>query len=134
MKIAFPLRNKTELAIDFIRCQTIGIYDEISQSLEYVSFNDHSNLSSSQFLDNFKSKGVDCVISPDFTCNELRSFRENNIKTYKASSQRVEGNINRLNSCVLRLFGRYDKYHIDNCHTNCLGCDGVKEYHNCILE
>jgi len=122
MKIAFPLRNKTELAIDFIRCQTIGIYDEISQSLEYVSFNDHSNLSSSQFLDNFKSKGVDCVISPDFTCNELRSFRENNIKTYKASSEKIEGNISRLISSTLYLFSRNDKYHVDVCSADCTGC------------
>jgi predicted Fe-Mo cluster-binding NifX family protein len=122
MKIAFPLRNKTELAIDFIRCQTIGIYDEISQSLEYVSFNDNSNLSSSQFLDRFKSKGVDCVISPDFTCHELRSFRENNIKTYKASSMRIEGNVSRLISSTLYLFNRHDKYHVDVCYSDCTGC------------
>jgi len=122
MKIAFPLRNKTELAIDFIRCQTVGIYDELSQSIEYVSFNSNETLNSNQFLDSFKTKGVDCVISPDFTCHELRSFRENNIKTYKASSEKVENNISRLISRTLYLFNRHDKYHVDVCYSDCAGC------------
>jgi len=122
MKVAFPLRNKTELAIDFVRCHAIGIYDEISQKVEYISFHDSSNMSSMQVLDNFISKNVDCVISPDFTCNELRSFRASNIKTYKASGEELDGNIVRLFSKALSLFNRHDRYHVDECRPDCPGC------------
>ena len=119
MRVAFPLKNKTELAIDFVKCQSIGIYDEFSQCVEILAFNDKSATS---FLDKIKAKGVDCIISPDFSCNELRTLRENNIITYKAWGEEIEENVIKLFSRTLRLFNRFDRYHVDNCHSDCLGC------------
>jgi predicted Fe-Mo cluster-binding NifX family protein len=128
MKVAFPLRNKTELAIDFIRCQAIGIYDELSEKVEYITIQDKSSISTMQFLENFRTQGVDCVISPDFSCQELRSFRASNIKTYKASDEAIEVNIKRLFSKALSLFNRFDRYHVDECSSDCNGCGKDQSY------
>ena len=122
MKVAFPLRNKRELAIDFVRCHAIGIYDDSSQRIEYLSIQNNENITSNQLFENIKLQGVDCVISPYFSCNALRTFKESNIKTYKAQGEALEGNLVGLFSRALTLFNVFDTLFFGECSSDCQGC------------
>lgn len=120
MKVAFPLRNKRELAIDFVRCDAIGVYDDLSKKIEYLPRS--SSNTSNDLCEQIKLSGVDCVVSPSFSCNALRLFKESNIKAYKAQGEALEGNISRFFSRMLRVFDIFDTIYIDECPSNCSGC------------
>ena len=117
MKVAFPLRNKKELAIDFVRCESIGVYDQSSRKLEYLPYS-----SSNELLDQIKAIGAECVVSPYFSCIALQTFREGNIETYKARSEAIEDNMNGLFSRMLHLFSVYDTLLEGECPKDCSGC------------
>lgn len=117
MKVAFPLKNQRELAIDFGRCDSIGVFDNASNKLELLPYN-----ASNELFDQISTKGVDCVVGPYFSCVSLQSFKANNIKVYKACSQCVEDNIKGLYSKVLKLFDIYDTVLVGECPKDCQGC------------
>ena len=120
MRTAFPLRNKRELAIDFGHCDVIGIYDDISKRLEYLPIVEKRT--TREIIQDVTDTGVDCVVSPYFSCNSLQAFNESNIKTYKARSEKLEDNVKWLFSKMLQLFNIFDTLHVDECAEECRGC------------
>lgn len=122
MKVAFPLRNKTELAIDFVRCYSIGVYDDTSKQIEYLQYNVKEGYDPEKLCETIRLSGADCVVSPSFSCSILKELEQNNIKTYKAQGEAVEGNIKRLFSKMLHLFDIFDALHPDDCPIGCVAC------------
>ena len=122
MKVAFPLRNKRELAIDFVRCDTIGIYDISSEHIEYLPPSDSEEFSSDRLFEQLQLIGVECVVSPYFSCTLLQTLKSGNIKTYKARSEKLEDNLKWMCMSILCLFSAYDTLLCDECPKDCHGC------------
>ena len=85
MKIAFPLLNKNELAIDFAHSNFIGVYDDTEVDVKLIPLNGiEQELGIINFFDLMVSSGLNSVASPYYSYMALRVFKENKIETYKA--------------------------------------------------
>jgi predicted Fe-Mo cluster-binding NifX family protein len=104
MKIAFPLLNQTQLAVDFVHSQYLGIFDVENDKIEVLSFEGvEKKLAVVNFFEVMTSAGLSSVVSPYYSFMALRVFKENNIGTFKAEGTDLQKNIlfykaNRLKS------------------------------------
>jgi len=124
MKVAFPLRNRRELAIDFVHCDTIGLYDVSAGHVECLPPISNEGLSPGTLFEQLKQVGIDCVVSPYFSCDLLQAFRSVNIKAYKARSEKAEDNLKCLCMNLMCLFNFYDTLLCGECPKGCTGCRG----------
>ena len=119
MKIAFPLLNEKELAIDFVHSHYIGIYDDVEAKTELIPVSDIKN---TLFFDAMNSVGLRYVASPYYSYMTLRVFRENEISTLKAVSKNLEENIQHYNNQSLKPFDVYESFKVDECSKSCMSC------------
>jgi predicted Fe-Mo cluster-binding NifX family protein len=126
MKIAFPLLNRNELAIDFVHSQYLGIFDDENNQTDILSFKGHEkNTGIVAFFDVITSAGLDSVISPYYSFMALRVFKENNIETYKAKGTSLQENINLYITNELKSFDVYESVITSPCSKNCNTCGPV---------
>jgi len=123
MKIAFPLLNEKELAIDFVHSHYIGIYDDVEGKTELISVSETGKkVGNTLFFEVMTSKGLKSVISPFFSYMTLRVFKENNIETFKAISSNLEENIKYIKTQSLEPFNIYESIQVNNCKRECSSC------------
>lgn len=123
MKIAFPLQNEKELAIDFVHSRYIGIYDDEEGHTEFIPVSEPGKKAGTTlFFDVMTSKGLTSVVSPFFSYMTLRVFRENDIETLKAVSSSLDENIRFFKDQSLKPFDVYESLLIGECARDCSGC------------
>jgi predicted Fe-Mo cluster-binding NifX family protein len=123
MKIAMPLLNETELAVDFTHSNYIGIYDVKENELKIISNESlESKLKAMDILKAMVSEGLMYVISPFYSYMSLRIFKENNIKALKSKGIKLEANINSFKDSLLNPFDYEESLLIGECARDCLGC------------
>jgi hypothetical protein len=123
MKIAFPLLNENELAVDFAHSLYIGIYDSVDSSTVLIPIADiRSNPGVTLFFDEMVTEGLQYVASQYFSYMTLRVFRENDITALKANSTNLQKNIQQFNNQMLKPFDVYESLMINECAKNCSSC------------
>ena len=123
MKIAFPLTNKNELAMDFAHAHFIGIYDDVDSSTELIPLSSiEKELGIVYFFDAIISHGLNYVASPYYSYMALRVFKENNIETYKAKGINLSENIGYFNTKGLKQFDVYESLLVGECAKSCSSC------------
>lgn len=123
MKIAFPLLNETELAIDFAHSHFIGLYDDVENKTELIPvFEIRKNADLIMFFDSMTVNGLKSVASPYYSYMTLRIFKENEINTLKAEGRSLEENIHHYNSQSLKPFNVYESLLVGECAKSCSSC------------
>ncbi len=123
MKIAFPLLNEKELAIDFVHSDYIGIYDDVEGRIELISISGiEKKVGITLFFDTMTGQGLKSVVSPYYSYMTLRVFKENKIETLKAISSNLDENIRFFKDRSLKPFSTYESLLIGECAKDCSGC------------
>jgi predicted Fe-Mo cluster-binding NifX family protein len=123
MKIAFPLLNEKELAIDFVHSSYIGIYDDTDSKTNLIPLSGlEKNLGITLFFDAITNQGLKSVASPYYSFMSLRVFKENNIETLKAISTNLDENIRHFKSMSLKPFDTYESMLGGECAKDCKSC------------
>ena len=128
MKIAFPLLSQSELAIDFIHSQYLGIFDIENDKIDVLSFEGvEKNLVAVAFFEAMTLAGLCSVVSPYYSFMALRVFKENNIETFKAKGTDLLENIAFYKSKRLKSFDIYESLLVGPCAKDCSSCGPVCE-------
>lgn len=123
MKVAFPLSNENELAIDFANSLYIGFYDESVKQVEMISMQDMKKiLVGMNFHEYLISKGLSAIISPQFNFLTLRILKENQVQAFQAVSRNVDENIQALSSSGL---SNYEPVFSSSCSSSCGTCSST---------
>jgi predicted Fe-Mo cluster-binding NifX family protein len=123
MKIAFPLVNERELAVDFMHSRYIGIYDDVNGKTEFIPVDGiEKHIGVALFFDALTSQGLKSVISPFYSYMSLRVFKENEIETLKAIGNNLEENIGHFKESSLKPFDVYESLINKDCVSDCSGC------------
>ncbi|MDP4207527.1 MAG: hypothetical protein Q8928_01805 [Bacteroidota bacterium] len=123
MKIAFPLRSKSELASDFAHSPIIGIYDDSTGKTETFKLAEiERSIGLHCFLDVMTSQGLKMVVSPFYSYMSLRVFKENNIETLKAIGKSMEDNIEMVKNKKLQPFDAMESLMVGECAGSCGSC------------
>ena len=124
MKIAFPLLNKTDLAIDFSHSNYIGIHDLSKKSTDIIDVQSHDKRL--EIMDSFRklnSDGLIYVVSPFYSYMTLRIFKEIQIKTLKAKGIKMCENIKSFEESKLKLYEVNESLLFGPCAMDCMSCD-----------
>jgi len=123
MKIAFPLLNEKELAIDFVHSHYIGIYDDVEGKTELISLSEtEKRVGNTLFFDTMINHDLKSVASPYYSYMTLRVFRENEIETLKAVSSNLDENIRYFRENSLKPFDIYESFPMNECSKSCSSC------------
>lgn len=123
MKIAFPLLNEKELAMDFIHSRYIGIYDDKEHKTDLIPLSGiEQKLGITVFFDTLTSQGLTSVVSPYYSYMSLRVFKEYEVETLKAMSNNLDENIKHLKEKALKPFNVYESLLIGDCAKDCNSC------------
>jgi predicted Fe-Mo cluster-binding NifX family protein len=123
MKVAFPLSNENELAIDFANSLYVGFYDESVKQVEMVSMQDMKNiLAGMSFHEYLISRGLGAIISPQLNFLTLRILKENQIQAFEAVSNNLDENIRALSSNGL---SNYQPVFSAGCSNTCGTCSST---------
>jgi predicted Fe-Mo cluster-binding NifX family protein len=123
MKIAMPLLNEKELAVDFTHSNFIGIYDVKENEIKFISNNTlESKLKAMDILKDMVAEGLMYAISPFYSYMSLRIFKENNIKTLKSRGIKIDDNILSFKESSLFPFHFEESLLTGECARDCLGC------------
>jgi len=126
MKIAFPLLNQTQLAVDFVHSQYLGIFDVENDKIEVLSFERvEKNLGVVNFFEAMTSAGLSSVVSPYFSFMALRVFKENNIGTFKAEGRDLQDNITFFKANRLTSFDICESLLVGPCAKDCSSCGPI---------
>ncbi len=126
MKIAFPLIDQKELAIDFAHSNYIGIFDDEKNKTDLLPIAGvEKNIGIEAFFDAMTSAGLNSVISPYYSFLALRVFKENNIETYKAMGTDLQDNIDHFKANSLKSFELYKSVTVSSCTKECSSCGPV---------
>jgi predicted Fe-Mo cluster-binding NifX family protein len=131
MKIGIPLleniRTTDEiLAPSFNHTQMLGIYDVAGNTLEMIDLEQESYFGG--FTDLLKELDIQSVISPTYSPVALKLFKLLDIRTYKASGNRVRKNISALMEGTLPVYTFADALNslTENCDPSfCGSCGSV---------
>jgi len=124
MKIAFPLLNEKELALDFSKSKYVGIYDDTISRLDIVSIcDDNIERDLSILFKTLLQHDLKFVISPFCSFMSLRILKENNLEACQAVGSSIQENIHLLKNNKLEPFMSTDV----NGSTNC-----AIEYSSCL--
>lgn len=130
MKIAFPLIDKKELAVDFVHSNYVGIFDSENNKTDLLPIAGfEKNIGIVAFFDAMTSAGLNSVVSPYYSFMALRVFKENNIETYKAKGTNLQDNINFFKADSLKSFDLYESMVISPCAKDCSSCGPVCSNH-----
>jgi predicted Fe-Mo cluster-binding NifX family protein len=125
MKVAFPMKNETELAADFVHSKYIGIYDGNADKMNFMPMSEMTkNVGAAMFFDAMMAQGLTSVVSPNFSFMAFRVFRDYNIATYKASGWSVEENIQNLKANTLQPFHSLET-DVKSCSSSCSSCSST---------
>ena len=123
MKIAFPLLNKDELAIDFAHSKLIGVYDDTQRDIKLIPLSGNEQaVGQINLFDLMVSSGLTSVASPYYSNMALRVFKENNIETYKAKGTDLAQNIQFFKTEELKPFDVYESLLVGECAKSCSSC------------
>jgi hypothetical protein len=123
MKIAMPLLNEKELAVDFTHSNFIGIYDVMENELKMFS-NDslESKLKAMDFIKNMVTEGLMYTISPFYSYMTLKIFKEIKIEALKSRGINLNENIASFKERALCPFNFEESLLYGECARDCLGC------------
>jgi predicted Fe-Mo cluster-binding NifX family protein len=123
MKIALPLLNEKELAIDFTHSNFIGIYDVNNNELQILNNQSlEKKLKAMELFKNMINDGLAFTISPFYSYMSLRVFKEIRIKTLKAQGISLNDNIRSFKESMLLPFNIDESLLYGECAKDCTGC------------
>jgi hypothetical protein len=123
MKVAFPLINEKELAVDFVHSHFVGIFDDVKNRTDLLPIAGiEKNVGITVFFDAMTSQGLKFVVSPHFSFMSLRVFKENNIEPYKAEGVSLQDNIDLFKTAALKPFDIRESYLGGECARECGSC------------
>jgi predicted Fe-Mo cluster-binding NifX family protein len=123
MKVAIPLLNKEELAIDFSHSEFIGIFDTDKNAVELLKNQTLDlKLKTMELLKNLSPVGLAYTISPFYSYMTLRILKEIKIKTLKAKGTNLKDNIKSFKESQLHPFQVDESLLYGDCYRDCSGC------------
>jgi len=123
MKIAFPLIDETELALDFSKSRNIGIYDDETDVLDVIAMRDENKETDIATLFQYLlNQNLKYIISPVCSFMSLRIFSENNLEALQAVGTNISENINLLKRQELKPFNKMDSFTRKSCDSACSSC------------
>lgn len=124
MKVAIPLLNKDELAIDFSHSEFIGIYDSDKNVIDILDNQSlEKKLKIMELFRNLSSVGLVYSISPFYSYLTLRVLKEIKIIPFKAKGISLKENINFFNESRLLQYKVDESLLYGECARDCTGCD-----------
>jgi predicted Fe-Mo cluster-binding NifX family protein len=123
MKIALPLLNEKELAIDFTHSNFIGIYDVNNNELQILNNQSlEKKLKAMELFKNMINDGLAFTISPFYSYMSLRVFKEIRIQTLKAQGISLNENIRSFRESKLLPFNIDESLLYGECAKDCTSC------------
>ena len=124
MKIALPLIDEHELALDFSKSKSVGIYDDETDILDIISIMDNSKESDLGIL--FRTLiqyNLKYIVSPFCSFLTLKVFRDNNLEALQAIGTNLNQNIELLKKNELKPFISSEIYSSKKCGSSCSSCE-----------
>lgn len=123
MKVAFPLINERELALDFSKSTIIGIFDEENERLEFIQLeSEFQNKGGSVLMDLQQVKDLTTIVSPSLSFMALRVFKEHQFETFKADGTSLLENIILFKERTLKPFMSAGSFLEAMCGGGCSSC------------